>query len=150
MELYHKAHSVAYFWTQHCVARSIHCCVYIPHVTPSDMKVFSGMQHCLLLNQVVSSLSFHKQSINKHSDMHHFTEACELFLGIICPEVELLLKDMHMFKLTTYSQDSHHQFSFMYFHSTTKLIPSSFLMFAKLTDVVIFHCGFFTLLMLIN
>lgn len=67
-----------------------HCYVYIPSVIPNDLKVFGGMQHCIILNQIVSNLSLHKQSINKHSDMHPFTKPCEHFLGIICPEVRLL------------------------------------------------------------
>lgn len=78
------------FNSELCCKIHPHCYVYIPSVIPNDLKVFGGMQHCIILNQIVSNLSFHKQSINKHSDMHPFTKACEHFLGIICPEVRLL------------------------------------------------------------
>ena len=51
---------------------------------------------------------------------------------------------MQVFKLTKCNQDSHQQFreALGISISPPNLVSSSFLIFAKLIDVVIFHCGF--------
>lgn len=142
--LYYRAHTVSYFLTQNYVVRSIPIAMYTFHL--SLLMAWKYSVECSTAS-CLTRLFPTSPSTNNASTFWYasFYRGMWTFPWNYTPRSRITRsKDMHVSKLTKYNQDSHQQFheALCISISPPNLVSSSFLIFAKLIDVVIFHCGF--------